>query len=75
MPFDSPPVHGHTELLLNARDQFGDRQRRRCRALLEYEIQDGRRKFVCSVWATLAGNQSGETLLRDRMLGLIKRRT
>jgi len=67
-------MHGDTELLLNLRDQFGGRQRRRCRALLEHEFQDGRRKFVRSVRATLAGNQSRKALLRNRTLGLIEDR-
>jgi hypothetical protein len=75
MPFDSPPVHGHAELLLNACDQFGDRQRRQCSALLEYEVQHGRRKFVRSVRAALVWDQPSETVLRNRKLSLIKRRT
>jgi len=74
MPFDGAPMHGDTELLLNPRDQFVGRQRRRCRALLEHEVQDGRRKFVRSVRATLAGNQSRKALLRNRTLGLIEGR-
>ena len=67
-------MHDDTELLLNPRDQFVGRQRRGCRALLEHEVQDGRRKFVRSVRATLAGNQSRKALLRNRTLGLIERR-
>ena len=68
-------MHGDTELLLNACDEFGDRQRWRSRALLEHELQDGRRKFVRAVRAAFARNQSGKALLRHRTLGLIERRT
>lgn len=74
MPFQSPPVYDHTELLPNPCDKFGHRERRRCGALLEDEIQHSRRKFVRSVRAALARNQSREALLRNRLLGLIERR-
>ena len=75
MPFQSAPVHGDTELLLNTCDEFGNGQRRRSRALLEDELEEGRRKFVRAVRAAFAGNQPGQPVLRNRMLGLIKRRT
>ena len=75
MPFDRAPMHGHTKLLLNACDQFGDGQRWRCRAVLEDELQNGGREFVRSVRAALAGNQSREALLRNRLLGLVEHRT
>jgi hypothetical protein len=74
MPFDSAPVHGDTELLLNLYDQVGGRRRRRCGALPEHELKDGRREFVRSVRATLPGDQPREALLCNRMLRLVERR-
>lgn len=74
MPFDSAPMHGHTVLPLDVCDQFGNRQGWRCRAVLEHEVQNGRRKFVRSMRTTLAGNQPYQALLRNRLLGLIEHR-
>jgi hypothetical protein len=66
-------MHRHTEVLLNARDEFGYRQRRRRRPLLEHEIENWRRKFVGSARTAFAGNQARKALLGHCLPGLIER--